>query len=183
MLTIMLVIFAVVMPGTAALIFFKRPRREEDELVRVRESRAVAVMGGLLWAFALGMYLYCLLAPGRLYTTESGAVNVAVFLGMGLAFGAAALLTYFVKCVIATGRGVLAVGMLGGRELLAWHNIIKLQEANGRLLLLDAKGRQCSVGGNQEQLRQFVLLAKERLRPGVGAAALKSMEAKLSKSK
>lgn len=183
MLTIMLVIFAAAVPGTAALIFFKRAKREEDELLRVRESRAVAVLGGLLWAFALGMYLYCLLAPGRLYTTESGAVNVAVFLGMGLAFGAAALLTYFVKCTVATERGVLAVGLLGGRELLAWRNIIKLQEANGRLMLLDAKGRQCSVGGNQEQLRQFVQLAKERLRPGVGAAVLKSMEGKLAKKK
>ena len=50
-------------------------------------------------------------------------------------------------------------------------------------MLLDAKGRQCSVGGNQEQLRQFVQLAKERLRPGVGAAVLKSMEGKLAKKK
>ena len=108
MLTIMLVIFVAAVPGTAALIFFKRAKREEDELLRVRESRAVAVLGGLLWAFALGMYLYCLLAPGRLYTTESGAVNVAVFLGMGLAFGAAALLTYFVKCTVATERGASA---------------------------------------------------------------------------
>ena len=98
-----------------------------------------------------------------------------------LLLGAVSLLWYFVRCIIATPQGVLAVGMTGGEQLLRWDQITRLKLENGRLLLLDVAGRQCAVGGSRRAQLAFVRLAQERLRPGVGAAVLQALEQKLSR--
>ena len=100
---------------------------------------------------------------------------------IGLLLGAVSLLWYFVRCIIATPQGVLAVGMTGEEQLLRWDQITRLKLENGRLLLLDVAGRQCAVGGSRRAQLAFVRLAQERLRPGVGAAVLQALEQKLSR--
>ena len=134
---------AAVFGATVLMIALRRPRRRAEELLRVRESPAVAVIGLLL--------------------------------------GAVSLLWYFVRCIIATPQGVLAVGMTGEEQLLRWDQITRLKLENGRLLLLDVAGRQCAVGGSRRAQLAFVRLAQERLRPGVGAAVLQALEQKLSR--
>ena len=183
MLIAMGIVLAAAAAATAALIVTRRVRPQQGELLRVRESPAVIVLGVLLWAFALGLYLYCLLVPGRLYQTASGAGTMALFFGMAAVIGSAALLTGFVRCTVATEKGVLDVGMFGEMTLLGWANIIKLKEANGRLMLLDVRGHQCSVGGRSGELAAFAALAQQRLRPGVGAAVLQNLAAKTKNKK
>ena len=53
-----------------------------------------------------------------------------------------------------------------------------LYGANGRLLLLDFAGRQCTVAGGKKELAAFAAIARKRLKPGVGAAVLTALEQK-----
>lgn len=171
---------AAVFGATVLMIALCRPRRRAEELLRVRESPAVAVIGLLLWGFSVLLLVWLsgmeLPAGPAILLSEAG-----LCLLIGLLLGAVSLLWYFVRCIIATPQGVLAVGMTGEEQLLRWDQITQLKLENGRLLLLDVAGRQCAVGGSRRAQLAFVRLAQERLRPGVGAAVLQALEQKLSR--
>lgn len=165
---------------TLLVIALRRPRRGQGELLRVKESPAVAVMGLVLWGFALWLAVWMSgmqlpVGPAVLVT------DYGLCLMIGLVLGAVSLLWYFVRCTIATEQGVLSVGMTGERQLLRWDQITRLKLENGRLLMLDLAGRQCSVGGSRRTQLAFVRLARTRLREGVGKAVLDALEQKLDR--
>lgn len=172
MLAITSVIFVVVVVLVAAFIAVKRKTDGSGFLMCVREVKAVAVLGLLLWAGAAAMIAYCFLSPGSVYTTREGESQVCFFLAVSIALGAACMLMYFVRRVVVAEETLTAYGMLGGTTTMRWGAVIKLQPANGRLLMLDAAGAQISVGGSTKSMREFAQIVKTHLRPGVGGQQL-----------
>lgn len=166
--------------ATLLVLALRRPGPQPGELLRVRESPAVAVLGVLLWGFSVFLLVWMsglqLPAGPAVLATEYG-----LCLLIGLVLGGVSLLWYFVRCIVATEQGVLAVGMTGGRQLLRWDQITRLKLENGRLLLLDVAGRQCAVGGSRAAQLAFARLARARLREGVGKPVLDALEQKLSR--
>ena len=154
-------LFGVSLVFTVAVVLLRRPRAEQGELLRLRESPAVGVIGLVLWGFC---------------RREGIGTELTLFLLVGLVLSCVSLLWYLVRCVIITETGILAVSMLGGRTLLRWNEIVRLKVERGQLQLLDLAGRQCTVGGSKQKLAQFVDLARPRLRPGVGEAALGTLD-------
>ena len=75
-----------------------------EELLRVRESPAVAVIGLLLWGFSVLLLVWLsgmeLPAGPAILLSEAG-----LCLLIGLLLGAVSLLWYFVRCIIATPAG------------------------------------------------------------------------------
>lgn len=162
-------LFGVSLVFTVVVVLLRRPRAEQGELLRLRESPAVGVIGLVLWGFCLWVGL-------TLDRREGVGTELTLFLLVGLVLSCVSLLWYLVRCVIITETGILAVSMLGGRTLLRWNEIVRLKVERGQLQLLDLAGRQCTVGGSKQKLAQFVDPARPRLRPGVGEAALGTLD-------
>ena len=144
---------------TVAVVLLRRPKPEEGELLRLRESVAVAVIGAVVLVFCLVVGLW--LADRGL----TQPLELALFVGIGMVLGCVSLLWYFVRCTIVTDERVIAVGALGNRISLRWVEIVRLKLENGRLVLLDFSGRQCAVAGSKKQMAAFAAIAKEHLRP------------------
>lgn len=155
-------LFVVCIVLVAAVTLLRRPKPMEGELLRMRESVAVAVIGVVVLA-------YCLIVG--VWLTNRGtasSLELLFFVGIGMAVGCAALLWYLVRCTIVTGAGVIAVGPLGGQVSLRWGDIVRMKLENGRLVLLDLADRQCTVSGSKKQMAEFAKIAKEHLKPELG---------------
>ena len=155
----------------AAVFLLRRAKPLEGELLRLRESPAVAVLG-------IVVLVFCLVVGLRLSGGQVQATELVLFSGVGMVLGCVSLLWYLVRCTIVTEDAVVAVGLLGGQVTLRWGEIVRLKLENGRLLLLDFAGRQCTVAGGKKELAAFAAIARKRLKPGVGAAVLTALEQK-----
>ena len=137
----------------------RRPKPEPGELMRLRESVALAVIGVVVPVFCLAAGLWLVNRGG------TQATELFLFVSAGMLLGCVSLLWYFVRCTIVTDERVIAVGPLGGRITLRWIEIARLKLENGRLVLLDFSGRQCAVAGSKKQMAAFAAIAKKHLRP------------------
>ena len=146
-------LFGVSLVFTVAVVLLRRPRAEQGELLRLRESPAVGVIGLVLWGFCLWVGL-------TLDRREGIGAELTLFLLVGLVLSCVSLLWYLVRCTIVTADRVIAVGPLGGRVTLRWAEIIRLKLENGRLV----------------QMAAFAVIAKEHLKSGVGTAVLDQLK-------
>lgn len=180
LLITMSILFPVAVAALICFLLLKRPKPVEGMLLCVREVKAVAVLGFLLWGCACAMILYCYAVPGGIYKTDAGASEVGFFLLICIVLGAVSVLSYFMKRVMITGEQITAIGIWGGQTTVLWNAVVRLQlSGGGRIMLLDKGGAQVTVGGNTRHLRSFARLAEQYLRPGIGADVLQNFKKNL----
>lgn len=174
------ILFPVVVAALMCFLFLRRAKPVEGMLLCVREVKAVAVLGFLLWGCACAMLLYCYAVPGGVYKTDAGASEVGFFLLICIVLGAVSVLSYYMKRVVITSEQITAIGILGGQTTILWNAVVRLQlSGGGRIMLLDKGGAQLTVGGNTKHLRSFARLAEQYLRPGIGTDVLQKFKQSL----
>jgi hypothetical protein len=157
-------------------IIIRQPKKQKGELIRMSETVVTAVMGGML--IALGFFiLYMKNANSTIAGTDQNSyLFVGVFAVVSVAFGCGIMFYTFLQKIIACEDRVVFVTILGQYKVLYWDEIreIKVRFMSNKVTLI-GKSTQFIVGGEPKTYKEFLKIAKKKIRPEVGSDVLEKL--------
>lgn len=166
--------------ASSILIVNKQPQKHEGELMRLSETAFTAVLGGMM--IALGFFLlYAKYVNYAVAGTDNASyIFVSGFAVMCVGCGCGIILYAFLRKFIIYEDRVLYVNILGGQWELYWNKIteLKLSFMSNKVTLIGNNTR-FTVGGEPKAYREFLKIAKKKIKPEVGSDILEKLSGRL----
>lgn len=162
----------------AALLFGikRQPPRQEGELMRLAETKVTALMGILM--IAMG---YLILYEKYIDPQIAGSDPVTYFYVAGFSlicvvFGIGIMAFTFLRKIIVNEKDLVFVTFWGKKKKLEWKEIkeLKVPPLTNKLTLIGRK-TQFTVGGESKAYKEFLKIAKEKIKKEVGSDTLQNL--------
>ena len=175
-LLVSLVLCVVLLSLTAIQIKRRQPQQQQGELLRLSETKATAVMGGML--IALGFFILYMKTVNVTIagTDQTSYLFVGGFALMCVAIGCGIMAYTFLQKVIAFEDKVVFIPIIGRTKQLYWNEIseIKVPFLTNNATFI---GKSCkfTVGGEPKTYKEFIKIAKKKVKPEVVSDVLEKL--------
>ncbi|HOE70555.1 MAG TPA: hypothetical protein PLR56_01095 [Brevefilum sp.] len=150
------------------LIFTKRPKKMENEILRLSETWMSAVLGGMLIAMGLFILVLKVIDPSTGGSDQTSYLLAAAFILVCNVSGSAILLFSLLKTIIACEDKLVIVSAFGKQTHLQWREIkeIKLKPLSNKATFISDK-LEFVVGGDPGIYKKFIPVARRKIPPRV----------------
>jgi hypothetical protein len=150
------------------LIFTKRPKKMENEILRLSEPLMTAVLGGMLIAMGLFILVLKVIDPSTGGSDQSSYLMAAAFVLLCNLSGSAILLFSLLKTIIACEDKLVVVSTFGKQTHLQWREIkeIKLKPLSNKATFISDR-LEFVVGGDPRLYKKFIPIARRKIPPRV----------------
>lgn len=153
---------ALCMIGTVVFILFRRRKKDERELFRIRETKFTILLAVLLWTEALAVLYIVFLYPERLISNQNAVFNTLIFVAASVALGCALMLYCMVKLIVVYENTVLYISPLGVERSLDWAKVAKASVSKN-LTILEGEGIKIRVRGEKKSFKTFISVLEKKL--------------------
>lgn len=174
------VICAVLILASMALIIKRQPKRQQKELMRLSETVFTAVMGFMMIALGVFLLYQKYTDPEIAGTDINSYVFICGFSIVCVACGSCMMPYTFLKKIIACEDRVIYVTILGECRELYWRDVteVKLPLMSSKITLI-GKNTRFVAGGETKAYKEFIRIAKNKIRAQVGSDVLDKLSDRL----
>lgn len=163
-LIITAVLSAICLAAAIFLIVQKYPKKQENELLRLAETKFTLIMAGLLILMGFALIIVKLVDPARGGSDTNSYLVVALLALLCVVSGSGILLFTLLKQIVVTDEGLIIVSIFGKTSAMPWKDVteIKLKPLSSKVTFV-SKNQSFLVGGDPQMYKKFIAIAKTKI--------------------
>lgn len=146
------------------LILKRNPKRQENELLRLSETKFTVVLAGLLILMGFALIVVKIADPAKGGSDANSYLVVALFALLCVISGSGFLIYTLLKQIVVTDDGLIVVSFLGEAFDMPWKEVteIKLKPLSSRATFV-SKQHSVVVGGDPQAYKKYIAIAKTKI--------------------